>query len=194
MGFMPGYIGDHRFHVHPDQIFQNNSPDEVRRTTSRIASVVGAYKVILPLLEVIGGAIPHFRSAVGTVNHAGEQAAFARFRSAVTLLTDLLHLLKDFLLDDRWAGVVQNCRFVEGCFPLFLIPKGNGVGLEVDRTACVLHIFENVSNGAFVPAVFIGPVDKHKNSAETHRGPSRIINWEIAKDGRKMTFCHPLKI
>ena len=39
-----------------------------------------------------------------------------------------------------------------------------------------------------------GPVDKHKNSAETHRGPSRIINWEIAKDGRKMTFFHPLKI
>ena len=44
-----------------------------------------------------------------------------------------------------------------------------------------------------VPSRF-GPVDKHKNSAETHRGPSRIINWEIAKDGRKMTFCHPLKI
>ena len=39
-----------------------------------------------------------------------------------------------------------------------------------------------------------GLVDKRKNSAETHRGPSRIINWEIAKDGRTMTFCHPLKI
>ena len=28
-----------------------------------------------------------------------------------------------------------------------------------------------------------GPVDKSKKTAETHRGPSRIINWEIAKDG-----------
>lgn len=35
-----------------------------------------------------------------------------------------------------------------------------------------------------------GPVDKSKNSAETHRGPSRIINWEIAKDG---TY-HPLEV
>ena len=39
-----------------------------------------------------------------------------------------------------------------------------------------------------------GPVDKSKKTAETHSGSSRIINWEIAKDGRKMTFCHPLKI
>ena len=28
-----------------------------------------------------------------------------------------------------------------------------------------------------------GPVDKSKKTAETHSGPSRIINWEIAKDG-----------
>ena len=28
-----------------------------------------------------------------------------------------------------------------------------------------------------------GPVDKSQKTAETHRGPSRIINWEIAKDG-----------
>jgi len=28
-----------------------------------------------------------------------------------------------------------------------------------------------------------GPVDKSKKTAETHSGSSRIINWEIAKDG-----------
>jgi len=28
-----------------------------------------------------------------------------------------------------------------------------------------------------------GPVDKSKKTAETHRGPSRIINLGIAKDG-----------
>lgn len=91
-------------------------------------------------------------------------------------------------------SVIENLAIFHWVVPLLLVPNGVGVGFEIDRTACVLHIFENVSNGAFVPAVFIGPVDKHKNSAETHRGPSRIINWEIAKDGRKMTFCHPLKI
>ena len=108
--FIPCHIEDDRFHVHPDQIFQNNRPDKVRRTASRVASVVGAYKVILPLLKVIGGTVPHFRSAVGTVNHAGEQTALARFRSAVTLLPDLLHFVKDFLLDDRRMGVVKNSR------------------------------------------------------------------------------------
>ena len=33
-----------------------------------------------------------------------------------------------------------------------------------------------------VPSRF-GPVDKSKKTAETHSGSSRIINWEIAKDG-----------
>ena len=109
--------------------------------------------MILPLLKVVGGAVPHFRSAVGTVNHAGEQTALACFRSAVTLLPDLLHLVKDFLLDDRRMGIVENRLFVEGRFPLLLVPDGIGVGLEVDRTACVLPPFQNVNNGVGVPMV-----------------------------------------
>lgn len=40
-----------------------------------------------------------------------------------------------------------------------------------------------------VPSRF-GPVDKRKNSAGTHSGSSRIINWEIAKDG----IYHPLEV
>ena len=155
MLLIPCHIEDDRFHVHPDQIFQNNRPDKVRRTASRVASVVGAYKVILPLLKVIVGAVPHFRSAVGTVNHAGEQAALARFRSAVTLLPDLLHLVKDFLFDDRRMGVVENRLFVERRFPLLLVPNGIGVGFEVDRTACVLSPFQNVNNGVGIPMVGI---------------------------------------
>ena len=153
---IPCHIEDDRFHVHPDQIFQNNGSDEVCRTASCIASVVGAYKVILPLLKVIGSAVPHFRSAVGTVNHAGEQAAFACFCSTVTLLTDLLHLVKDFLLDDRRMGVVENRLFVKGRFPLLLVPNGIGVGLEVDRTACVLPPFQNMNNRVGVPMVGVG--------------------------------------
>ena len=148
-------IGNHSSHVHPDQIFQNNRPDKVRRTASRIASVVGAYKVILPFLKVIGGAIPHFRSAVVTVNHAGEQTAFACFRPAVTLLPDLLHLVKDFLLDDRRMGVVEDRLFIKGRFPLFLVPDGIGIGLEVYRTARVFPPFQNVNNRVGVPMVRI---------------------------------------
>ena len=36
----------------------------------------------------------------------------------------------------------------------------------------------------------VGPVDKSKNSAETHSGPSRIVNLEIEKDG----IYHPIKV
>ena len=35
----------------------------------------------------------------------------------------------------------------------------------------------------FLAAERNGPVDKSKKTAETHRGPSRIINLGIAKDG-----------
>ena len=40
-----------------------------------------------------------------------------------------------------------------------------------------------------VPSRF-GPVDKSKNSAETHSGSSRTVNLEIAKDG----IYHPLEV
>ena len=40
-----------------------------------------------------------------------------------------------------------------------------------------------------VPSRF-GPVDKSKNSAETHSGSSRTVNLGIAKDG----IYHPLEV
>ena len=40
-----------------------------------------------------------------------------------------------------------------------------------------------------VPSRFV-PVDKSKNSAETHSGSSRTVNLEIAKDG----IYHPLEV
>ena len=39
-------------------------------------------------------------------------------------------------------------------------------------------------------AQLIGPVDKSKNSAETHSGSSRTVNLGIAKDG----IYHPLEV
>ena len=150
------HIEDNRFHVHPDQFLQHNRPDKVCRAASRVAAVVGAYEMVLPLLKVVGGTIPHFRSAVGAIDHAGKQAALARFRSAVTLLTDLLHLVKDFLLDDCRVGVVENRLFLNGRFPLLLVPDRVGVGLEVDRTACVLPPFQNMNNRVGVPMVGVG--------------------------------------
>ena len=52
-------------------------------------------------------------------------------------------------------GVIENLAILYWIFPLLLIPDGVGVGLEIDRAACVLHVFEDVSNGAFVPAILV---------------------------------------
>lgn len=141
--------------MHPDQIFQNNSPDEVRRTASRVASVVGTYKVILPLLKVIGGAVPHFRSTISAIDHTGKQAALARLCPAVTLLSNFLHLVKDLLLNDRWVGVVENRLFFNGRFPLLLVPDGIGVGLEIEGASRVFPPFQNVNDRVGVPMVGI---------------------------------------
>ena len=148
-------IEDDRFHVHPDQIFQNNRPDKVRRTASRIASVVGAYKIILPLFKVIGGAVAHFCSTISAIDHTGKQAALARLCPAVTLLSNFLHLVKDLLLNDRWVGVVENRLLFNGRFSLLLVPDRIGVGLEIDRTARVFPPFQDVDNGVGIPMVGI---------------------------------------
>ena len=73
----------------------------------------------------------------------------------MTLLTDLLHLVKDFLLDDRRMGVVENCLLFNGRFPLFLIPNRIGIGLEIDGASCVFPPFQNVNDRVGVPMVRI---------------------------------------
>lgn len=111
--------------------------------------------MILPLFKVIGGAVAHFCSTISAIDHTGKQTALARLCPAVTLLANFLHLVKDLLLDDRRMGVVENRLFVKGRFPLLLVPNGIGVGLEVDRTACVLPPFQNVNDRVGVPMVRI---------------------------------------
>jgi len=127
----------------------------VCRTASRIAAVVGAYKMILPLFKVVGGAVAHFCSTISAIDHAGKHAAFVCLCPAMPLLANLLHLVKDLLLDDRRVGVVENRLFVKGRFPLLLVPNGIGVGLEIDGTSCVFAPFQNMNHGVGVPMVWI---------------------------------------
>ena len=111
--------------------------------------------MVLSLLKVVGGAVAHFCPAVSTVNHAGEQAALSGFCPSVALLANLLHLVKDFLLNDSRMGVVEYRLLLNGRFPLLLVPDGVGVGLEINRTARVLPPFQNVNYGIGVPVVRI---------------------------------------
>lgn len=120
-----------------------------------IAAVVGAYKMILPLFKVVGGAVAHFCSTISAVDHTRKQTALARLCPAVTLLANFLHLVKDLLLNDRRVGIVENCLLFNGRFPLFLIPNRIGIGLEIDGASCVFPPFQNVNDRVGIPMVGI---------------------------------------
>ena len=104
---------------------------------------------------VVGGAVAHFCATIRAIDPAGKQAAFACLCPAMPLLANLLHLVKDLLLDDRRVGVVENRMFFNRRFPLFLIPDGIGVGLEIDGAARVFPPFQNVNDRVGVPMVRI---------------------------------------
>ena len=80
----------------------------------------------------------------------------SRFRSAVTLLSDLLNLVEYLRLDNRRMRVVEHSSVFLRILPLLLVPNGIGVGFEVDRAAGVLLTFQNVNNSIRVPMIRIG--------------------------------------
>ena len=80
----------------------------------------------------------------------------ARFRSAMTLLSDFLNLVKHLWLDNHRMRVVEDSSVFFRILPLFLVPDGVGVGFEVDRAAGVLLAFQNVNNRIRVPMIRIG--------------------------------------
>ena len=120
-----------------------------------IDTMGGADEEVLPLFKIAGGGVVEFLLAVIAEHQTGEHIALSRRCSAVPLLPDLLHLIKDFQRDDCRMGVIENLAILHRILPLLLIPDGVGVGLEIDRAARVLHVFENISNGAFVPAILV---------------------------------------
>ena len=117
-------------------------------------------------LAVVGSSVVQLFTAVGTVHQTGKGACASRFGFALSLLANDLYFVKDIIFDDGFMGVFENCLFFDGGVPLLLVPDGIGVGLEVDRTACVLSAFQDMNYGACVPSarVFrcgIGTLDAH---------------------------------
>ena len=50
----------------------------------------------------------------------------------MSLPANLLHPVKDFLLDDRRVGIIEHRLFFKGRVPLRLVPDGVGVLLWLD--------------------------------------------------------------
>ena len=149
---------DYRYdllNVLPDDLFQHNGTNIMSTALVLVGTMGGADEEVLPLFKIAGGGVVELLLTVVAEYQAGEHIALPRRCSAVPLLPNLLYLIKDFQRDDCRVGVIENLAILHRIFPLLLIPDGVGVGLEIDRAACVLHVFEDVSNGAFVPAILV---------------------------------------
>ena len=117
-------------------------------------------------LAVIGGSIVQLLAAIGTIHQTGKGARNSRLGSALSLLADDLHLVENVLFNNGFVGVLEDCLFFNRIVPLFFVPDGIGVGLEVDRTACVLSAFKDMNYGICVlcARVFrcgVGTLDAH---------------------------------
>ena len=53
------------------------------------------------------------------------------------LLTDLLNLLKDFIFNDTFMRVWEDCLILNRIIPLLLVSNRVGVSFEVDHTSSV---------------------------------------------------------
>ena len=149
---------DYRYdllNVLPDDLFQHNGTDIMSAALVLVGTMGGADEEVLPLFKIAGGGVVELLLAVVAEHQTGEHIALSRCRSAVPLLPNLLHLIEDFQRYDCRVGVIENLTILHRILPLLLVPDGIGVGLEIDRAACVLHVFEDISNGAFVPAILV---------------------------------------
>ena len=69
----------------------------------------------------------------------------------------------------------------------FAISLGGGAAKQTDsKNASAQTLLDT----AVLVLSRLGPVDKSKNSAETHSGPGRTLELQIEKDGA----CHPFKV
>lgn len=155
MRFVLAHERDNFFHVFPDHILQNDGSDVMPAALVLVGSVRGADEKVLPLFKVVGGGVVELLSAISAEHQARKRTALARCRSPVSLLSDFLHLVKDFLFDNRRMSIVENLLIFFGILPLLLIPNGIGIGFEVDSSTNILFAFKNIDDGAFVPAIRI---------------------------------------
>ena len=69
-----------------------------------------ANKEVLPLLKVVGGGVVKLLFAIITEHQTGEHIALTRCCSAVSLLSDFLHLIKYFQRNNRpFLWIVGTC-------------------------------------------------------------------------------------
>ena len=102
----------------PDLLFKDNGTDIMSAALVLIRAMGRANKEVLPLLKVVGGRVIELLLAIITEHRTGEHIAIACCRSAMPLLSDFLHLIKDFQRNNRRMGVVENLAILHRVVPL----------------------------------------------------------------------------
>ena len=138
-------------------VFQHHSlqhrlSDKVRTALILVFPMKRTIKERSLTLAVVGGSVVQLLTAIGEVHQTGKGARASRLGFALSLLANDLHLLKDILFDNGFVSVLKDGSFFGRILPLLLVPDGVGVGLEVDRTACVLLALQNMNYGTGIPS------------------------------------------
>lgn len=120
---MMGHERDNSLHVLPDHTLQCDSTDIMPAALVLVQAVGGADKEVLPLFKGAGGGVVQLLPAIGTIDQAREDTALACCRSAMPLLTDLLHLVIDLLGDDGGVCTIENLLILYGVCPMLLVPN-----------------------------------------------------------------------
>ena len=106
-------------------------------------------------IAVVGGSIVQLLTEIGAVHQTGKGACASRLGFALSLLANNLHLLENVLFDDGFMSILKDGLLFNGIVPLLLVPDRIGIGLEVDRTACVFSAFQNSNDCAAMLSIRI---------------------------------------
>lgn len=109
----------------------------------------------LSFFKIVGDTVAHFRPAACAVSKAREHTAFLHLGTVVLLPSELLHLIKDFLLDAIRVHMAKYHLIFKQSNPLFLIPDGLIVGLVISGAADVFLPFQNVNNIPIIREYFL---------------------------------------
>ena len=135
MCLMPQNVARHSLDVFQDQVAEYGFPDVMSTALVLVLPMERTVKERALRSVIVGRPVIQLLTAVGTVHQPGKDAASACAGHSVPLLPDFLHLLKHSVLNDTLMGVWKDGLFLDGRLPLFFVPDGVGIGLEVHRTA-----------------------------------------------------------
>lgn len=74
---------------------------------------------------------------------------------SLTVISDFFNTLKGFVVDDRFLGVWYDLPFLLRVLDSVMYLVADCRGLEIDRTAGILHILQNMRDSRITPAVRI---------------------------------------